>query len=176
MSAKHPVSILWDYVFDRSNQKEKTSKIKFLQKIPVFDGLSFWQISEILQIIYERQFEVGEFVFQQGQPGAALFIVFDGQVAIDFLDEGRKIPYRVAELGTGAFFGEMALIDGSARSASAVATKPTKAFAFFRKDLEQLNKSHPEIASRVFKALASVLATRLKITNDQLSHKSKDVA
>ena len=119
MFAKHPVSIFWDHVFDRSSLKEKTSKITFLQKIPVFDGLSYWQLNQMLNIIYERSFDVGEYVFQQGQPGAALFIVLEGQVAIDFLDDGRKIPYRVAELGNGAFFGEMALIDGSPRSATA---------------------------------------------------------
>lgn len=171
MTTKHSKSILWDYVFDKSNLRERTSKVKFLKKIPFFDGLSFWQVNQILQIMYEREFSPSEYVFEQGQAGAALFIVFEGQVAIEILDESGKAPLRIAELGSGAFFGEMALIDGSPRSASALATKPTKTFAFFRKDLEQLHKSHPEIASRIFQTLASVLAIRLKLTNDQLGQR-----
>jgi CRP/FNR family transcriptional regulator, cyclic AMP receptor protein len=66
-----------------------------------------------------REFSAGEVIFEEGSTGRELFVVLDGEVEIAKLNGADKTV--IVRLGRGEFFGEMAVIDGSARSASAIA-------------------------------------------------------
>src|ERR1700749_4987106 len=69
-----------------------------------------------------NEYGVGDVIFEEGSTGRELYVVLDGQVEIAKINDGRKTV--IVTLGKGEFFGEMAVIDGSARSATALAATP----------------------------------------------------
>ena len=69
-----------------------------------------------------NEFDVGAIIFEEGSTGRELFVVLDGRIDIVKLDGATKT--LIVTLGKGEFFGEMAVIDGSARSATAIAAAP----------------------------------------------------
>src|SRR6202042_1634734 len=69
-----------------------------------------------------NEFDVGAIIFEEGSTGSELFVVLDGRIDIVKLHGASKS--LIVTLGKGEFFGEMAVIDGSARSATAIASAP----------------------------------------------------
>ena len=69
-----------------------------------------------------NEFDVDDVIFEEGSTGRELFVVLDGKVEIAKLDGGSKTV--IVTLGKGEFFGEMAVIDGSSRSATAICAAP----------------------------------------------------
>ena len=69
-----------------------------------------------------NEYGVGDVIFEEGSTGRELFVVLDGKVEIAKIDRGAKTV--IVTLGKGEFFGEMAVIDGSSRSATAIAASP----------------------------------------------------
>jgi CRP-like cAMP-binding protein len=99
-----------------------------------------------------------------------MFIIRSGEINIVDHDEDHQ-ENVIATLGNNSFFGELALLDDSARSASAIATTQTDIFAFFRADLDRLLDAVPHIGLKVYRALAIIIGIRLKTTNEQLFNK-----
>lgn len=73
--------------------------------------------------MFKRTFPKGKVLFKEGEPGLEAFLVEKGKVLI--LKKGVEAPIIVAALGPGALFGEMAILDGSPRMATAVAGEDT---------------------------------------------------
>jgi len=96
-----------------------------------------------------------------------MFIVRAGQIDI-MMPRDNDEDLILASLGPGAFLGELALLDDSPRSASAVAPTETMALAFFRADLNKLIDTEAHIGSKILKELALIIGKRLKVTNEQL--------
>src|ERR1700684_2067396 len=69
-----------------------------------------------------NEFDVGDVIFEEGSTGRELFVVLEGKIDIVKIDGASKTV--IVTLGKGEFFGEMAVIDGSSRSASAIAAAP----------------------------------------------------
>lgn len=150
---------------DRIRQKDDT--LTFLGGVPIFNSLSKRELKIINGIAHQRTYQKGEYVFQKNQPGAAMFVIRSGKVNI--VDQGQNNCENVlTTLGDNTFFGELALLDDSPRSASAVAEKTTEIFAFFRTDLDRLLTSFPSIGFKVYRALAIIIGSRLKDTNERL--------
>jgi len=167
--------ILWGKLRRMDRQALDLDKVHFLKRNPFFENLNKNELAEVAKWVYERDYLANEYVFEIGQPGAALFIIQSGEVSIEIpVTQGE--PNLIALLGKAAFFGELALLNDDPRSASARAQVPTKLFALFQKDLERLSERHPEIASKIFKSLAVVIGKRLKATNDFLDKKLRSVA
>jgi CRP-like cAMP-binding protein len=165
------LQILWGQVRRVDRSAPEKDKVKVLKKIPFFEHLRRRELEEVAHAMFEREYQEGEFLFETGQPGAALFIVQSGevQVEIPFADG----PQVIATLGKHSFIGELALLDESPRSASARATTPTKVLALFRTDLDRLMDSHPRITAQIYKSLAAIVGGRLKATNELIEHKTE---
>ena len=159
--------ILWEVLGKWKKTDAEASRFEFLRATPFFSKLSNWQLKQVNEVFYERTYQDGEYIFEQQQPGAALFFIEDGQVAIH-VQSKTDSPLQLAMLTKGQFLGELALLDESPRSASAVAVGATKLLALYRKDLEVFSKTKPEIASEIYKALAMIVGDRLKATNELL--------
>ncbi len=158
---------LWkDYSRELTSNKDKTL-VEILRKIPLLSKLGKRELKTISKFAYERTFEANEFVFQTGQPGAAMFIIKEGEVKI--VKENSDEEYvEIIKLSTGDIFGELALLDSSPRSAGALVFKPTKAIAIFREDLNKLLETHPDIGGKIMMHLAIITGKRLKDTTNQL--------
>lgn len=158
---------LWqDYSKELSVTKDE-SLVDILKKIPLLSKLRKRELKTIAKFAYERTFEANEFVFQAGQPGAAMFIIKEGEVKI--VKQNSNEEYiEIVVLKSGDIFGELALLDSSPRSAGALVTKQTKAIAIFREDLNKLLETHPDIGGKIMMHLAVITGNRLKDTTTQL--------
>ena len=76
--------------------------------------------------------------------------------------------HHLGTFGRGAFFGEMAFLDGAQRSADAVAFTPVELFVISRKAFDKLAEEHKKLGLALMEGLASVLASRLRYTNAEL--------
>lgn len=163
------VNAFWGNIFSDKKVDGSGNHIEILKRIPVFQDLSRRQLRVIASMVYERSYEAGEFMFETGQPGAAMFVIETGEVHIIRVDTGKE-EMLLARLKDGEFLGELALLDNSPRSASAFVAKQTKAFAIFREDLDRLLETEPTLGGKVMKRLAVIIGLRLKATNDMLIH------
>jgi CRP/FNR family cyclic AMP-dependent transcriptional regulator len=158
--------VLWETLRHWKKSSPELDRMAFLKTVPFFNELSNWQLKKVSEIVFERSYEVGEMIFEEAQPGAALFLVIDGLVSVEILKE--NFTAKLAVLEKGAFFGEMALLDEAPRSASARAMEPTRALALYRNDLNRLIHSDPETACHIYRALARIVGDRLRSTNEMV--------
>jgi CRP-like cAMP-binding protein len=125
--------------------------------------------------MFERKYDANESIFEEGQPGAALFLILDGKVAVEIFRETSTT--RLAVLEKGAFFGEMALLDDTPRSATARALEQTRTLALYRNDLNGLMHRYARTACQIYRSLASMIGDRLRSTNELVQMKiSTDTA
>lgn len=167
--------ILWGRIRRTDRDAKDYDKVRLLKRIPFFENLKRPALEEVAKIMFERDYQEAEFIFEQGQPGAALFIVQSGSVSVEITHTNGDVD-KITQLGRHAFLGELALLDESPRSASAVAHVPTKVLSLFRSDLDKLQKEHPEIASEIYRSLAVIVGSRLKSTNELLEKRHLKVA
>src|SRR4029077_15228048 len=107
----------------------------------------------------------GKTLFSYGDPGDSLYIVREGEVELFFKnDTGERIVLETAR--PGGFFGEISLLDGRARTGSALVTKDLHAVVVDRGDLEELLRVHPAAAME----LLTATGRRLRETNRLLRH------
>lgn len=150
----------WANIFKKKNQKEETVS-DILKKIPVFAGLSGKELRLLEQILHRRLYKGGELIFRQGDAGVGMYIIEKGKVAIRLEPAGQI----VAELESGEFFGELALLDDSPRSASAVAETDCRMLGFFQPDLFGLIERNPRMGVKIVLKLAGIIGERLKAAN-----------
>ena len=164
----------WSNIFSGKKGSGDTSRIDILQRIPIFGDLSRRELRTIAGMVYDRSYEEGEYMFETGQPGAAMFVIEDGEVLITRKNsDGEEV--QLARLKNGESLGELALLDSSPRSASAYVSKPSTAMAIFREDLDKLLDTNPELGGKVMKRLAVIIGMRLKATNDLLMTKEEEI-
>jgi CRP/FNR family transcriptional regulator, cyclic AMP receptor protein len=159
--------LLWERLERWKRSSPELDRIKFLKTVAFFDELSDRQLKTLSGILFERKYETDELIFEEGQPGAALFLILDGKVAVEMRRENHTMT--LATLERGAFFGEMALLDGAPRSASVRSLEQTYTLALYRNDLSQLIRRDPLTACQIYRALAHIVGDRLRSTN-QLIH------
>lgn len=105
-------------------QANTLSRLALLKQLPLFAGLTEGELAGIAKDFTRRCFHEGEPIFFQGDSGYSLYLIESGQVRIYVQSEdGHELSVSV--IGVGDIFGEMAVIDGQTRSASAVAMERT---------------------------------------------------
>lgn len=169
---KNDPSPLWGNVFKSFMKKKDQSRVDLISDIPIFQDLSRRELRTVTEILYDRTYEAGEDVFVADQPGAAMFIITSGEIHI-LIEKNDDSVTTLAKLKEGDFFGEIALLDNSPRSATARAATKTTLLAIFRADLDKLMLNEPFIAARIMKQLAIVIGLRLKETNNQIRRMSQ---
>ena len=111
---------------------------------------------------FARDFQPGTVLFEEGQPGEYMYVVQTGEVEIRRrVGETERV---LAVLPPGEFFGEMAILNGRPRSATAVVRSASRLLVIEGKTFEAMMRARPEIALRIIKALA----TRLENANQHI--------
>ena len=166
MSTRNVVAdkLLWETLGRWKRSTPELDRIEFLKTVPFFDRLSNLQLKSVSELMFERTYDVNESIFEESQPGAALFLILDGKVAVEILRETSTT--RLAVLESGAFFGEMALLDERPRSATARALERTRTLALYRNDLNELVNRDAKTACQIYRSLAGIVADRLRLTNE----------
>ena len=138
---------------------------QLLAEVPLFSLLDEQERATLAERLDTVTFAGGAKVFERGDPGDSLYVVRSGEVEIFFKnDTGERIVLETAR--SGDFFGEISLLDGGARTASAVATKDVEAVVVDREDLEELIRLQPHAAMD----LLAATGRRLRETNEKLRH------
>ncbi len=138
-------------------------KEQALAKVGLFAGMNPKHIKGIAGISTERNFKPGDYLMKQGEAGIGLFIILSGKVRVEKTDaSGRKI--EIAENGPGDIMGEMAVFDGSPRSASVAAVVDTTCLVLASWEFNAFLKAHPEAALEIL----PILVKRFRETNDAL--------
>ncbi len=166
-------SSFWANIFNYPTEK---SDLQFsLQSIPLFESLGKRDLSLILNIIHSRSYLTGEYIFYQGDPGIGLYVIREGKVRIIRSDEdGNEI--ELAIFSKGDFFGELAMVDGEKRSASAVAKTDVRAAVIFKPDLDEFIEKYPKKGINILFGISKIIATRLRLLNEDffsLQNKNK---
>lgn len=135
-----------------------------LQKVPFFANLSNDEASSLASRLIPRRFGSGQIIFHLGDPGGLLYIITQGKVKISHsTPDGQEA--LLAILGKGDFFGELALLDDSPRSATAEAIETTETLTLHRDEFLRFMNRNPGFASHVLQTLAR----RIRNLNDQIS-------
>ena len=135
-----------------------------LKKVPFFTQLSTVETAELAELLVPRHFGAGQVIFHLGDPGGLLYIITEGKVKIsNSTPDGHEA--LLAILGTGDFFGELALLDDAPRSATAEAIEPTETLTLHREEFIHFLGDNPDFAYHVMHTLAK----RIRHLNDQIS-------
>jgi CRP-like cAMP-binding protein len=130
-----------------------------LSSVPIFSSLKKRHLKAIASSGKQLSYRTGTKIVSEGEMGVGFYLILDGNVEVT---KGGK---RLARLGRGQFFGEMALLDNKPRSADVVATEEVTCFALSSWTFLGIVKTYPEIAVSMMKELAS----RLRETNRALT-------
>ena len=167
-------SSFWANIFNPPT--EKVDLEKSLQAIPLFKSLGKRDISNLTRIIHNRNYLAGEYIFYKGDPGIGLYVIREGEVSIS-REEDDKEKITLATFSKGDFFGELAMIDGETRSASAIAKTDTRLAVIFKPDIDEYIDKYPKKGIKILQGIAHIVAVRLRALNEEyfnLQNESKN--
>lgn len=165
-------SSFWTNIFNYPT--EKSGLQISLQSIPLFESLGKRDLALILNIIHSRSYLTGEYIFYQGDPGIGLYLIREGDVRIIRSDEEDN-EIELATISKGDFFGELAMVDGEKRSASAVAKTDVRAAVIFKPDLDEFIEKYPKKGIKILFGISKIIAARLRLLDqDFFSLQSKN--
>src|SRR5262245_60574487 len=156
---------IWANIFRLVTRDEPLADV--LQNFPLFQDLTAKELRVLERLVHIRTYEADQPVFLETEPGAGIYVIRSGRVEI-VLNHKTEHPLTLAELGPGDFFGEMALLGDTSRSATAVASEQAELNGFFHPDLIEILNVHPSMGAKISLGLAKTLAERLRFTNSQL--------
>jgi pyruvate,water dikinase len=137
------------------SQPPRRDPIAALRRVELFDGMDRRQAEQIARLLKERRFAKGETVIMEGSGGSAFFIIDSGQATVS--SKGVVL----ATLGTGDYFGELALIDGGPRSATVTAASDLICYGLTFWEFRPLVERNGTMGWKLLQALAK----RLRITD-----------
>ena len=136
-----------------------------LAEVPFFQLLDEQERLELAKQLDVVAMPAGQLIFSYGDPGDSLFVIRKGEVEIFFkVDTGSRILLEVGK--AGAVFGELSLLDGGPRTASALVKEDMEALRLDRAGLDEFLRKHPAAALD----LLGAMGRRLRTTAEKLRH------
>jgi len=177
-AAKSAMRLLRGKSLIPSNKKEKDTVLStvermiVLKKVPLFSAIPIEQMQVLATICIEKIFDKDEVLFRQGDPSNELYIVVDGVVRIGLYNDDETEFTELALNRESTFFGEMTLLQGGTRSATAVAATAVLTLTIRSDALMTLMRQYPELAIELLGAVSGHLtAANARIA--QLTAKSQ---
>jgi CRP/FNR family cyclic AMP-dependent transcriptional regulator len=127
------------------------ASVAALKNVPLFAGLDGRELEQIASTMQERRFAAGSTVTQEGASGVGFFVIENGEAEVTVGGQHR------ATLGPGDYFGEVALLTGSARTATITATSDLLCYGMTPWDFRPLVESNSAIAWKLLSAMAERL-------------------
>jgi CRP-like cAMP-binding protein len=137
---------------------------ELLRTVPIFSELDDVAIVSLARLAQRRRCAKDSPVFFENEQGDFFFMILEGRIKVTILgDDGREVILSM--LGSGDFFGEMALLDNEPRSATAIAVEESELLSLHRTDFQAVISDNREIMA----ALIRILSARLRRANHQIS-------
>lgn len=141
--------------------------VELLSRVSLFSELSREELERISRVAIPRSFPAGVRVFHEGDQSDACYLVRSGDLRVTREhSDGRAIA--LATLGRGDIFGELAMLDGQARSASVETLSDSELLALPAADFRRLLAQHSQISVK----LIAALTRRLRETNERVARQS----
>jgi CRP/FNR family transcriptional regulator, cyclic AMP receptor protein len=134
----------------------RNAKIELLKKVPLFAGCSKAELRELALVADELDLKEGRTLVREGRPGREFFVLIDGTVRVS--RDGRKL----AELRAGDWFGEIALLTDTPRTATVTATSPLRVLVITDRSFRRLVERMPTIALKVLSTISDRLTRDAK--------------
>jgi CRP/FNR family transcriptional regulator, cyclic AMP receptor protein len=131
--------------------------VELLQRVPLFEDFDRRDLERLARSFKERTFEAGSMVAGEGKSGAGFFVIESGEATVTVRGDER------GKLGPGDYFGEIALIDDGARSATVIADSDLHCFGLTSWEFRPLVESNASIAWK----LLETLAKRLRVAQER---------
>jgi CRP/FNR family transcriptional regulator, cyclic AMP receptor protein len=125
-----------------------SQKTDLLRHVPLFAGCGTRQLEEIGQLADEVDVAAGTTLMTEGQHADEFFVIVEGSVRVS---RGGTV---VRTMGPGEFLGEIALVDGGPRTATAVVETPSRLLVVGHREFHSLMEAHPQISMSILEALA----------------------
>jgi CRP/FNR family cyclic AMP-dependent transcriptional regulator len=125
--------------------------VELIQKVPLFGGLDRKELEDLAGWFKERSFSEGDEVVSEGRGGIGFFVIEQGQAGVNVGGEER------ASLGPGDHFGEVALIDEGARSATITAKSNLRTYGLTSWEFRPLVENNASIAWKLLQTMAKRL-------------------
>jgi CRP-like cAMP-binding protein len=129
----------------------RNAKVDVLRSVPLFSACSKRQLEAIAGIADEIDLPAGKTLIREGERGREFFVLLEGEAEV------TQGLHAIRTLGAGDFFGEIALISNTARTATVVARTPVRALVVTDRAFRTLLERMPELQPRVMQALAERL-------------------
>jgi CRP/FNR family transcriptional regulator, cyclic AMP receptor protein len=148
-------------------EEDREANLRLLQRVPLFSELSRDDLEQISRVAVARNYPRGVRVFHEGDRSDACYIVRAGDLRVTREHpDGRAIA--LATLGAGDIFGELAMLDGEARSASVETLSECELLALPAGDVRRMLQSSSEITVK----LVVALTRRLREANERIARQS----
>ncbi len=159
------IDFLWKNFF----KKEEKNIEMVLKENPLFESLNNKELRLLSDMVHQRSFIPGEFIFQEGK-GLGMYIILSGKVNILHSNSSGSDYTVISQLSSGDFFGELCLAqEAGYHHVSAQAVEESKLLGFFRPDLLNLSEKHPSTGIRILMKLSEILGERLQKAGEKLS-------
>jgi len=134
-----------------------------LRQIPLFESMEDVDLVALGKKLTPKTFAEGDAIFAQGDEGDTMYLIEEG--AVDIVAGSGAQRVILASLFGGQYFGELSLLDGAPRSATAVASRPTSVLALEREDFADFVKRRPEAALSIMHEIGE----RMRATNELMT-------
>ena len=122
--------------------------VDLLQRVPLFSDLDRKELERIATSMKQRTFDAGETVTAEGSSGVGFFVIESGNAKVTIGGEDRR------RLGPGDYFGEVALLNESARTATITAESDLKCYGLTSWEFRPLVETQPSIAWKLLQAMS----------------------
>jgi CRP/FNR family transcriptional regulator, cyclic AMP receptor protein len=126
--------------------------IETLRRVPLFEDLDSTELQSVADLMHEANVPAGAVVTAEGGPGDGFFVIEAGEAEVTVEGQPR------ATMTASDFFGEIALLMGSDRTATVTATSDLRCFALTPSDFRTLVEGNPSIAWKVIQSMAGRLS------------------
>jgi CRP/FNR family cyclic AMP-dependent transcriptional regulator len=136
-----------------ATKSRQTVDLNLLKTVPIFSSCSRKEIGAIGRIAKEVRFDPGVAICREGETGVGLHIVVEGETKVQIGGRTRR------RLGPGAFFGEVAVLDGGPRTATVIAETPVRTLSIPSWSFKTLLRSQPSLSTKMLEEVCRRLRT-----------------
>jgi CRP-like cAMP-binding protein len=158
-----PARVMFGSASETAAGERGRDLVDFLKQVSLFTDLAHGDLRRLARVVHERVYRDGEIIFEQGTPGAALYLLRGGMVEITRKKrDGEEIP--LAMLEPPASFEELAAVGAEVvHWASVRARGPASLVAIGRSDLDALSHHFPRLANKILMKLAQIIAVQFRM-------------
>lgn len=155
-----------DIILDEMPDHRDLTKFA-LSELDIFKGLGSKEYRLLEDIVQPLHFQKGEVIIREGDPATLFFVVARGSVSVSLSVDGERRK-RIACIGPGLSFGEMALLDGGQRSADVIADEAVICYGLSVDRVRELANDNPNILISILGNLTRDISDRLRRANDEI--------